>query len=370
MATDRETQLLQDATKAGITSSKELANFMAQVSAESGGLTRLDESFRYTRDNSQIPVKYAHRQGEEVLTSARLEALNGKPEKLAELMYGGRMGNDQPGDGYTYRGRGYMQLTGKENYAAAGKALGLDLVKNPDLAAEPQNASKIATWYWENRVPAAAHEDVKKATLAINGGYNGLDTREAQFKKWEKTLTPEVMQHLSKGEPALPVEPAKAPHHHAIVTHQQHAIATHHHHTTAGIGLDTDEPAAEGLDSPGNRHHGMYLQAREAVYGLDANLGRRSDVHSDQLAAAAVVEALRNGLTKIDAVRLSGDGSQVMIVQGNPDSPGKQAAYMQTAHAVNTPIEQSSAAAQAIPHKQADQAQAASVPQRNQVAAQ
>lgn len=361
MATDRETQLLLDATKAGITSPKELANFMAQVSAESGGLTRLNESFRYTRDNSQIPVKYAHRQGEEVLTAARLEALNGKPEKLAELMYGGRMGNDQPGDGYTYRGRGYMQLTGKDNYAAAGKALGLDLVKHPELAAEPQNASKIATWYWENRVPEAAHGDVKKATYAINGGYNGLDTREAQFKKWEKTLTPEVMGHLSKGEPVLSIEPARAP---------QHATAAHHRHTTEGNGSDIDIPAVISLERPENRHHRMYLQAREAVHKLDANLGRTSDVHSDQLAAASVVEALRNGLTKIDAVRLSSDGSQVMIVQGNPDSPGKQAAYVQTAQAVNTPIEQSSAAAQAIPHKPADPTQAAPAPQHNQVAAQ
>ena len=101
--------------------------------------------------------------------------MQGKPEKLAELMYGGRNGNDQPGDGYTYRGRGYMQLTGKANYKDAGDALGVDLVKHPELAAEPQNASKIATWYWENKVPEAAHSDVRAATAAINGGYNGLD---------------------------------------------------------------------------------------------------------------------------------------------------------------------------------------------------
>jgi putative chitinase len=63
MATDREGQLLLDATQAGITSPKELANFMAQVSAESQGLNRLEEGFRYTRGISQIPVKYAHREG-------------------------------------------------------------------------------------------------------------------------------------------------------------------------------------------------------------------------------------------------------------------------------------------------------------------
>ena len=224
MATDREIQLLHHAAKSGITSAKEIANFMAQVSVESNGLTHLEEGFRYAQNNAQIPVKYAHREGEQVLDAARLEALHGKPEKLAELIYGGRMGNDQPGDGYTYRGRGYMQLTGKENYAKAGKALGLDLLKHPELAAEPEHASKIAIWYWEDRVPKAAHEDVKKATLAINGGYNGLAAREAEFAKWEKTLTPEVMQYLGKGEAAQWSTTQFAPHFSQPVTALEQGI--------------------------------------------------------------------------------------------------------------------------------------------------
>ena len=116
MATDRETQLLLDATAAGMTSPRELANFMAQVTHESRDLTRLEEGFRYTKNIAQIPVRSAMREGPEALEAARIEALQGKPEKLAELMYGGRMGNDEPGDGYKYRGRGYIQLTGKENY--------------------------------------------------------------------------------------------------------------------------------------------------------------------------------------------------------------------------------------------------------------
>lgn len=213
MATEREAQLLLDATKAGITSPKELANFMAQVSEESQGLTHLEEGFRYPRGISQIPVQSAHRDGDVVLETARVDAMQGKPEKLAELMYGGRNGNDQPGDGYMYRGRGYIQLTGKANYQEAGEALGGDLVKKPELAAEPQNASKIATWFWENKVPEAAHSDVRAATAAINGGYNGLEARQSEFDKWEKVLTPEVMQHLSKGEVSLPIEPATTDHH-------------------------------------------------------------------------------------------------------------------------------------------------------------
>jgi len=126
--------------------------------------------------------------------------------------------------------------------------------------------------------------------------------------------------------------------------------------------------ATSRLDDPKNPDYAMYQQAREAVHKLDANLGRTSDIHSDQLAAAAVVEARRNGLSKIAEIQVSGDGSQVMISQ-NPGAPGKQAAYVQTAQAVNTPIEQSSQALAQLAAKPADPAQTAANPQREQVAA-
>ncbi|MFC5740016.1 XVIPCD domain-containing protein [Dyella tabacisoli] len=228
MTTDRETQVLLDATAAGIKSPRELANYMAQVTHESNGLNRLEESFRYTKGISQIPVQSAWRHGEAALESARLQAMQGKPEQLAELMYGGRNGNDQPGDGYTYRGRGYMQLTGKDNYRAAGEALGLDLVKHPELAAEPKNASKIALWYWETNVPEAAREDVKEATKAINGKYNGLEDRRERFASWEKKLTPEVMGRLS-GEVG-PVVPS--------ATQRTHDTSTHTPAGGAALHLD------------------------------------------------------------------------------------------------------------------------------------
>ncbi|OQP76171.1 hypothetical protein IM53_016590 [Xanthomonas phaseoli pv. dieffenbachiae] len=169
MATDRETGLLQAAYAAGITRPTELANFMAQVGHESGGLNRLEEGFRYTRGPSQVSskVRSALREGPEALEEARLEALRGQPEKLAELMYGGRMGNNEPGDGYLYRGRGYIQLTGKDQYREAGEALKLDLVAHPELAAQPENASRIATWYWQHNVPQAARQDAHAAGVAI-----------------------------------------------------------------------------------------------------------------------------------------------------------------------------------------------------------
>lgn len=194
MTTEREQQLLRDAYAAGITRPRELANFMAQVGHESGGLRRLEESFRYTHSAEQISsnVRSALRQGRDALEAARLGALAGHPEPLAELMYGGRMGNTEPGDAYRYRGRGYIQLTGKNQYADAGEALGLDLLGNPDLAARPEHASRIATWYWQKNVPSDARENTRAAGAAINGADppNGLADREQRFEHWEPRITP------------------------------------------------------------------------------------------------------------------------------------------------------------------------------------
>lgn len=399
MAIDRETQVLNDATAAGITRPRELANFMAQVTHESNGLNRLEESFRYTRNISQIPVQSAWREGPEALDAARKQALMGKPETLAELMYGGRNGNDEPGDGWKYHGRGYIQLTGKANYRAAGEALDLDLVKHPELAADPQNASKIAVWYWENRVPDNAKEDVRAATKAVNGKYNGLENREHRFEDWQHRLNPEVMRRLAEGnvgrpQPSHPVD-APAP----LTTLTQgakgedvrllqgslarlgytpgphgelhtdgvfgagtraalEAFQRDHHLTADGVaGPKTMEAIAQAkhqdavqrtatanrLDNPAHPDHALFEQSRAAVHALDAQYKRTPDVQSDQLAGAAAVEAKRQGLTKIDHVVLSDDGSRAYAVQGDPNSPLKRMAEVDTAKAVNTPIEQSSA---------------------------
>ena len=213
MATERESQLLLAAYQAGITSQKELAIFMAQVSHESGDLKHLDEGFRYTKGINQITrdagVASALRQGPEVLEAARVEALLGRSEKLAELMYGGRMGNDQPGDGYKYHGRGYLQLTGKNQYERAERDLGLDIVDKPELAAEPEYAAKIAVWYWKTSVPVEARENLTRAGGAVNRGDanklpNHPELRQAKHEKWGRALTPEVMKNLSRGE-SLPI---------------------------------------------------------------------------------------------------------------------------------------------------------------------
>jgi putative chitinase len=101
-------------------------------------------------------------------------------------MYGGRMGN-APDEGYKYRGRGYIQLTGKKNYEAAGHALGLDLVGNPDLASNPSVAMKIALQWWKDRpalVKAGRAGDVETATQIVNGGSIGLADRKQRFNTY------------------------------------------------------------------------------------------------------------------------------------------------------------------------------------------
>lgn len=212
MPTTNEIAMLGAARAAGITSRDELANFMGQLGSESGGLTQLEESFRYTRGLDQVSSKVPSvlRSGHDVAEAARLEALQGRPQELARLMYGGRMGNDDAGDGYLYRGRGFIQLTGEDNYRTYGIALNIDLVRNPDLAANRDSASRIALAYWQTAVPLADRDDVSAATIAINGGSNGLADRHNRFDAWHAVLTPEFIADLDAGRvrPGNGVRPA------------------------------------------------------------------------------------------------------------------------------------------------------------------
>jgi len=98
-----------------------------------------------------------------------------------------RLGNtpEADGDGCALRGRGWIQITGAANYAAAGKALGLDLLGNPELAATPEVAARIAAWYWRTRGLNALADrgDVVGITIRINGGRNGLEDRERRLAR-------------------------------------------------------------------------------------------------------------------------------------------------------------------------------------------
>jgi predicted chitinase len=104
--------------------------------------------------------------------------------------YEGRsdLGNTQAGDGVRYKGRGYIQLTGRSNYEKAGKALGLDLLNNPSLAEEPKNAAAVSLWFWKTSVKPQVPDfmDTERVTKVVNGGFNGLKDRKKYFEKFTK----------------------------------------------------------------------------------------------------------------------------------------------------------------------------------------
>ena len=146
-----ESSLKAAMDKAGYTDKTERAMFLAQMAHETGNF------------------KYA----EEIHDGSNYEG-----SKM--------LGNTEPGDGKRFKGRGYIQITGRWNYGHYGKKVGVDLIKNPELAADPKVAADVAIAYWEERVDRAAAKrgDVKKVTYGVNGGYNGLADREAKFKKY------------------------------------------------------------------------------------------------------------------------------------------------------------------------------------------
>ncbi|KAF1003522.1 MAG: hypothetical protein GAK28_04658 [Luteibacter sp.] len=374
MAIDRETQVLTAAYAGGIRSPRELANFMAQVTHESNGLNRLEESFRYMRGTAQIPVQAAWREGPSVLDAARRDALLGKPQRLAELMYGNRNGNDHPGDGFRYHGRGYLPVPGKDHYRAASHALGIDLVDHPELAADPGHAASIAVWYWRSHVPQEAREDVKAATQALNGRLYGLDDRKARFDTWERRLTPTLMERLAEGDVGKTASPAQredrahpaerekaaatkervkkrrkivtetdAPDdpidQEAMYEQQRRMIETkhrlaemvspHHHHHRHHHHHDT-----EALRHRSHPQHLLYTQALAAVHKLDESHHRRSDERSENLAAALAMEAHDKGMTRIDHVALSDDAQRTYAVEGDLNSPLKKIAEVNTEQAV------------------------------------
>ncbi|MGH8383873.1 glycoside hydrolase family 19 protein [Pseudomonas sp.] len=118
-----------------------VAAFLAQVGHESGHLRNLVENLNYSAE-ALVRIWPSRFTAESAAACAR------QPEKIANTVYSGRMGNTRPGDGWRYRGRGLIQLTGRSNYAAAGAGLGLPLEEKPELLEHPEHAAMSAAWWW------------------------------------------------------------------------------------------------------------------------------------------------------------------------------------------------------------------------------
>jgi len=160
----------------------DVAMFLAQVGHESLDLTRLEESLWYSAD--RLRAVWPHRFP--TLEDAR--RYSGNPERLANEVYANRLGNTQPGDGYRFRGRGPIQLTGRANYAACADATGLPLIEHPErLASIPRYGAIAAAWYWDRRVTRGA--DIETVTKAVNGGYHGLEDRKARYSRILESMT-------------------------------------------------------------------------------------------------------------------------------------------------------------------------------------
>ena len=162
-----------------ITDINEQAMFLAQTTHESNDYKRLEESFNYRPE--RLFEVFKKRVG--TLENAKKLCLQGAKE-IADFVYGGRLGNAKD-EGYKYRGRGIIQLTGKNNYEYYGKKINIDLVNNPDLAKESNAAMEIALLFWKEKGCGmfAKMSDVKTVTKLINGGYNGLADRQKRFNK-------------------------------------------------------------------------------------------------------------------------------------------------------------------------------------------
>ena len=166
-----------------IVGTKRIAAFVAQLGHESGQLTRLVENLNYSAE--ALRKAWPSRFDLSLATSVAR-----KPEQIANIAYGKRMGNTAPGDGWKYRGRGLIQITGKNNYRACGEALGLDLIAQPELLEKPQHACMSAAWYWASRGLSTLADSGKfeAITQRINGGQNGATDRQALHAKALKVL--------------------------------------------------------------------------------------------------------------------------------------------------------------------------------------
>lgn len=161
------------------------AAFLAQIGHESSRLSILEENLNYSADAlSRVFKKY--------FTPAQAIQYARKPVQIASRVYGGRMGNGDEAskDGYKYRGRGLIQITGKDNYRECGAALGEALLTDPDLLLTPRLAALSAGWFWSthgcNELSDAG--DFVGVTKRINGGTNGFDERLALFTSGKAAL--------------------------------------------------------------------------------------------------------------------------------------------------------------------------------------
>jgi len=175
--------------KFGISNPTRLAHFLSQVAHESGDFKFVNENLNYSAKSlMSVFKKYFP-------TEALAISYERKPEKIANKVYANRMGNgdEASGEGYKYRGRGYIQLTGKDNYNAFSAFIGEDCLANPDLIATKYPLASAAFFFDKNKLwdicdKGHSHEIVIAVTKRVNGGIIGLDDRIKHFEEYNNLL--------------------------------------------------------------------------------------------------------------------------------------------------------------------------------------
>lgn len=181
------TQIPEVMTKFGINDPVKLSHFLAQCGHESGGFKVVNENLNYGAKGLRTIFKKYFPDDATALLYER------KPEKIANIVYGNRMGNGDKasGDGWKFRGRGYIQLTGKSNYAEFDKVVTENIVENPDLVATKYPLLSAAWFFHKNclgKCKDATDASVLAVTKCVNGGTIGLPDRQKHFKEYYNLL--------------------------------------------------------------------------------------------------------------------------------------------------------------------------------------
>jgi len=179
--------LVDGLQKSSIDTPQEVASFVSQIAHESVEFTRLEENLNYTAQRLvQIwPKRFT------TVEIAQMYAR--QPEKLANNVYANRIGNGDTasGDGWRFRGRGPIQITGRRNYTRCGADIGVDLIVKPELLLTPSIGIQSALWFWRDAKLDAVDDDadVRAETRRINGGETGFYLRQAYFNHCLGVLT-------------------------------------------------------------------------------------------------------------------------------------------------------------------------------------
>jgi putative chitinase len=163
-----------------------IAALLANLAHESGDFRHVSENLNYSAKG--LRATFGRRIDDETAL-----ALHRKPEQIANAVYANRLGNGNcaSGDGWRYRGRGLIQITGRDNYLAVGKALAVNLLDSPEILEQPVYALKSALWFWASRglTGLAEADKFRSVVVRINGGTNGFDDRKARYTAALAALT-------------------------------------------------------------------------------------------------------------------------------------------------------------------------------------